>query len=191
MKLVYPPSWECVDREMRLVYPPSWECVDREMRLVYPPSWECVDREMRLVYPPSWECVDREMRLVYPPSWECVDRVGWSLNGIAIFFSKLQNSVAAIEANSFVPSSFKSSTTTKVKEEELNLSSHDDAIFGSLTVTGFTIKPDPDTKPIQLDPDSIIHPSLFCSPEEKMERWIQRLSQMRRRKLEGEAIASH
>ncbi|KAI8786356.1 serine/Arginine-related protein 53 isoform X2 [Biomphalaria glabrata] len=100
------------------------------------------------------------------------------------------NSVAAIESNSFVPSSFKSSRTYKVKEESTDLtSSHDDAIFGSLTVTGFTIKPDPDTKPIQLDPDSIIHPSLYCDPEEKMERWIQRLTQLRRRKLEGEAIS--
>lgn len=97
-------------------------------------------------------------------------------------------SVAAIESDSFVVSSFTSSRS-KVKEEpsELRLS-HDDAIFGSLAVTGFTLKPDPDTRPIDMDPDSIMHPSLYCDPDEKMDRWMQRLAQLRRRKLEGEAM---
>lgn len=98
-------------------------------------------------------------------------------------------SVAAIESDSFVSSSFSSSRSAKVKDEvaEPRLS-HDDAIFGSLAVTGFTLQPDLDTRPLNMDPDSIIHPSLYCDPEEKMDRWIQRLSVLRRRKLEGEAM---
>ncbi|CAG5129073.1 unnamed protein product [Candidula unifasciata] len=98
-------------------------------------------------------------------------------------------SVSAIESDSFVASSFKSSRSTKIKEEAPESGmSHDDAIFGSLAISGFTLMPDPDTKPIQLDPDSIMHPSLYCDPQEKMERWISRLVQLRRRKLEGDVI---
>ncbi|BFZ25846.1 hypothetical protein BsWGS_28885 [Bradybaena similaris] len=98
-------------------------------------------------------------------------------------------SVSAIESDSFVASSFKSSRSTKIKEEAPDSGmSHDDAIFGSLAISGFTLTPDPDNKPIQLDPDSIMHPSLYCDPGEKMERWISRLAQLRRRKLEGDVI---
>lgn len=98
-------------------------------------------------------------------------------------------SVSAIESDNFVASSFKSSRSTKIKEEVPDSGmSHDDAIFGSLAISGFTLMPDPDSKPIQLDPDSIMHPSLYCDPQAKMERWISHLTQLRRRKLEGDVI---
>ncbi|KAK3729932.1 hypothetical protein RRG08_051903 [Elysia crispata] len=100
------------------------------------------------------------------------------------------NSVAAIDSGNFKQTAFKSSRSGKPQETStLDIGpSHDDAIFGSLAVTGFTIKPDPDTKPLELDPDSIMHPSLFCDPEEKLDRWIERLAQLRKRKLEGDAL---
>ncbi|XP_059144207.1 serine/Arginine-related protein 53-like [Physella acuta] len=99
------------------------------------------------------------------------------------------SSVAAIESNSFVQSVFKTSRAkTKMDEVTDTQASHDDAIFGSLSVSGFTIKPDPDMKPLQLDSESIMHPSLYCDPEEKMNKWIHRLTQLRQRKLEGEVM---
>ncbi|GFO26505.1 Arginine/serine-rich coiled-coil 1 [Plakobranchus ocellatus] len=100
------------------------------------------------------------------------------------------SSVAAIDSGNFSQAAFKSSRSTKPQETPTyDLGpSHDDAIFGSLAVTGFTIKPDPDTKPIDLDPESIMHPSLFTDPEERLDRWIERLTQLRRRKLEGDAL---
>lgn len=99
------------------------------------------------------------------------------------------SSVAQIESDGFVTSSFSwSRSNAKVKDEPTeHRLNHDDAIFGSLSVTGFTIKPDLDTRPINTDADSIMHPSLYCDPDEKMDRWIQKVRQMRR-KLEGEAM---
>jgi len=98
------------------------------------------------------------------------------------------SSVAAIEDDGFINAAFSSSRGIKIKDEGPKTNSHDDAIFGSLSVTGFTLKPDPDTKPVDLSADSIINPSLYCDPEEKMDRWMQRLATLRRRKLEGEAM---
>lgn len=98
------------------------------------------------------------------------------------------SSVAAIEDDGFINSAFLSSRGAKIKDEGPKPNSHDDAIFGSLSVTGFTLKADPDTKPVDLSADSIIHPSLYCDPEDKMDRWMQRLATLRRRKLEGEAM---
>lgn len=97
-------------------------------------------------------------------------------------------SVAAIESDSFLASSFRSSRSARIKEEADSGLSQDDAIFGSLAISGFILTPDPDMKPVQLDSDSIMHPSLYCDLQEKMDRWISRLSQLRRRKLEGEAM---
>lgn len=107
--------------------------------------------------------------------------------------SNFASSVAAIEKDSFVSAAFSSSArlnnSKQIKEEAPPThSSHDEAIFGSLSVSGFTLKPETDMKPISTDPDDIIHPSLYCDPEEKMERWIQRLSMLRRKKLEGDAM---
>jgi len=96
--------------------------------------------------------------------------------------------VAEIESDSFVSSSFSSSRANKVKEEPDLRANHDDAIFGSLSVTGFTLKPDPDMRPVEINADTIIHPSLFCDPEEKMNKWVHRLTQLRKKKLEGDAI---
>ncbi|RUS83979.1 hypothetical protein EGW08_008240 [Elysia chlorotica] len=100
------------------------------------------------------------------------------------------DSVAAIDSGNFRQALFKSSRSGKPQESPGHdlVPSHDDAIFGSLAVTGFTIKPDPDTRPLQLDPDSIMHQSLFCNAEDKLDQWIQRLAQLRRRKLEGDAL---
>lgn len=99
------------------------------------------------------------------------------------------NSVAEIESDSFVSSTFSSSNKiNKVKDEPDIRANHDDAIFGSLSVTGFTLKPDPDMRPVDLNADSIMHPSLFCDPEEQMEKWVQRLTLLRKRKLEGDAM---
>lgn len=99
------------------------------------------------------------------------------------------HAVAAIESNSFVQSNFKTSRVAKVKDEAAETqANHDDAIFGSLTVSGFTIKPDLDNKPLQFDQESIIHPSLYIDPEEKMDKWISRLAQLRQKKLEGDAM---
>ncbi|GFR76515.1 serine/Arginine-related protein 53-like [Elysia marginata] len=120
------------------------------------------------------------------------------------------DSVAAIDSGNFKQAMFKSSRAGKPQETmTFDLGpSHDDAIFGSLAVTGFTIKPDPDTKPLDLNPETIMHPSvsvtlyllsvfnletimhpsLFCDPEDKLDQWIERLTQLRKRKLEGDAL---
>lgn len=107
---------------------------------------------------------------------------------------KFADSVSAIDSGNFKQTAFKSSRSGKTQNQEASMfdrgsgQSHEDAIFGSLAVTGFTIKPDPDTKPLELDPETIIHPSLFCDPEDKLDRWIERLTQLRKRKLEGDAL---
>uniref|UniRef100_A0A0B6Z5Z3 Uncharacterized protein n=1 Tax=Arion vulgaris TaxID=1028688 RepID=A0A0B6Z5Z3_9EUPU len=98
-------------------------------------------------------------------------------------------SVTAIDSDSFVASSFRSSRATKIKEEPTDGGqTHDDAIFGSLAITGFTLTPDLDMKPVLIDSDLIMHSTLYCDPQEKMDKWISRLTQLRRRKLEGEAM---
>ncbi|ESO92857.1 hypothetical protein LOTGIDRAFT_162334 [Lottia gigantea] len=95
------------------------------------------------------------------------------------------NAVAEIEDFGFTPSSFKSSRSTKKKEDtsEKILDSHDQAMFG---ISGLALKTEPGfNKPITIDPNTLAHSNLYVDSDEKMERWIAKLTSMRRKKMEG------
>lgn len=101
-----------------------------------------------------------------------------SLHDSMAFSQALQD----IESSGFAASSFKSSRGDK-KEEKPQI---DDFTFG----TAGELRLDSQRKPVLVDVDKeeLAHPSLYTDPEEKLEKWIQKLSAMRRKKLEGEAL---
>ncbi|XP_046379795.2 serine/Arginine-related protein 53-like [Haliotis rufescens] len=94
--------------------------------------------------------------------------------------------VANIEADKFKPAVFKSNRGDKIKTEPADdgYTTHEQAMFGSGKVN---IKLDP-VKPVYIEPDSYAHPNLHGDSVEKMQRWLQKLSAMRKKKLEGEAL---
>lgn len=93
-------------------------------------------------------------------------------------------SVQDIESSGFIASSFKSSRGDKKEDKGLK----EEFLFG----TAGELKLDASQrKPVivNVDTDELAHPNFYTDPEEKMERWIQKLTTMRRKKLEGEAIS--
>lgn len=98
---------------------------------------------------------------------------------------KFSKSIMDIESSSFVQSSFLSNR--KDKSEKDSEKKDDLFMFG----TAAEFKPDLVSKVIPTfdDPKSLADPSLFVDPAIKMERWIERLNTLRRKKLEGEAIS--
>ncbi|XP_041373676.1 serine/Arginine-related protein 53-like [Gigantopelta aegis] len=98
--------------------------------------------------------------------------------------TKFSEAVEDIESASFQPKTFKSGRSDKTKADD-DFTTHEMAIFGA---GKFEIRTDPaDKKNFFVEPDSYAHPNLYVDPEEKMNRWVQKLSAMRRRKIEGEA----
>lgn len=97
---------------------------------------------------------------------------------------KFSSAVSEIESSSFNPSSFKSSRSDKKDQAPKS----EEFLFG----TAAEFKPDMITRHTFVieDPDNLAHPNLHVDPQEKLERWIQKLTAMRKRKLEGEAIVS-
>lgn len=87
-----------------------------------------------------------------------------------------------IESSSFVTSSFKSSRGDKKEEKIIK----DEFTFG----TAGELRLDSQKKPVLVDveKEELAHPSLYTDPEEKLDKWIQKLAAMRRKKLEGEAL---
>lgn len=97
---------------------------------------------------------------------------------------KYSQAVQDIESSGFMATSFKSSRGERKEDKGLK----DEFLFG----TAAELKLDPSQrKPVIVDveTDELAHPNFYTDPEEKMERWIQKLTTMRRRKLEGEAIS--
>lgn len=91
--------------------------------------------------------------------------------------------IEGIESDSFTPSAFKSS---KEKKNVASIDSvHDSAIFG---LGDLTIHATPSSELQAKDTESLMHPNLYISAEDKMQRWIKKLGDMRRRKLEGNII---
>ncbi|XP_077991746.1 uncharacterized protein LOC144445967 [Glandiceps talaboti] len=98
-----------------------------------------------------------------------------------------QQTLEEIEEDGFVPSTFKSG-----KESKLNVGgmtgldkSHDAAIFGG-NPDNITVEPFKVAKPgtiVYKDRGPLASHSLFASPEEKEQRWIQKLEAMRREKI--------
>lgn len=89
-----------------------------------------------------------------------------------------------IESSGFMASAFKSSRGDKKPDKTIK----EEFLFG----TAGELKLDPNQrKPVivNVDTDELAHPNFYTDPEEKMDRWIQKLTTMRRKKLEGEAIS--
>ncbi|WAR28095.1 hypothetical protein MAR_013799 [Mya arenaria] len=88
-----------------------------------------------------------------------------------------------IESTGFSAATFKSSRG----DHKDGSTDRDEFVFG----TAGELRLDSHRKPVILDIDKedLAHPSLYSDPEERMERWVQRLTQLRRKKLEGEALA--
>lgn len=103
------------------------------------------------------------------------------------------DAVALIESDGFVPTAFKSSRASRSykdgKDVTTDLTSHDQAMFGAVGSSVIFSRTEPLDK-IALDdnPESIVDASLACDPEEKMKRWIQKLTYMRKKKMEGDIL---
>lgn len=97
---------------------------------------------------------------------------------------KFSKAVMDIESSSFVPSSFLSSRGDKSEKET---EKKDEFLFG----TAAEFKPEMVTKKIPTfdDPRSLADPSLFVDPAEKMDKWLDRLNFLRKKRLEGEAMS--
>lgn len=87
-----------------------------------------------------------------------------------------------IEASGFSAVAFKSSRGDKREEKP----SAEGFTFG----TAGELKLDSQRKPVLVDVDKeeLAHPSLYTDPEEKLDKWIQKLAALRRKKLEGEVL---
>ena len=98
---------------------------------------------------------------------------------------KFSKSIVDIESTAFVQSSFVSNR--KEKSDKDNDKKDDLFLFG----TAAEFKPDlvPKKIPTFDDPMSLADPSLFVDPAVKMEKWIERLNSLRRKRLEGEALS--
>ncbi|KAK6195209.1 hypothetical protein SNE40_000683 [Patella caerulea] len=112
-----------------------------------------------------------------------------SLAQSAVFKPKdpmaFSTAVAEIEDFGFAPSKFKSSQSKKKKDEssEKYIDTHEQAMFG---IGGLEIKAEAGfNKPITIDPNTLAHPNLYCDPKEKMDKWINKLASMRRKKFDG------
>ncbi|XP_052216623.1 serine/Arginine-related protein 53-like isoform X2 [Dreissena polymorpha] len=90
--------------------------------------------------------------------------------------------VQDIESGGFSAGVFKS--TRNEKRDDSN--SRDEFLFG----TAGELRLDGNRKAVIVDVDreELAHPSLYSDPEEKLDKWIHRLTQLRRKKLEGEAL---
>ncbi|XP_064614859.1 serine/Arginine-related protein 53-like [Liolophura sinensis] len=107
---------------------------------------------------------------------------------------KFNQAVQSIEKESFAPAAFTSNRddpSTK-EEDELGRSrlerNHDTAIFGS---TKLDIKLDPSerTNVVYNGAMSLAHPNLQKTTQEKMSQWIEKLTALRRKKLEGDMLS--
>lgn len=109
---------------------------------------------------------------------------------------QFSDAVASIESDSFVPSSFKSSKSSRNLKEtlegsEMSLSSsHSMAMFGAVGSSVVFTKAEPiDKHQIALEdsPETLFDKSILdATPEEKMKRWIQKLTIIRRKKRDEE-----
>ncbi|XP_076454316.1 uncharacterized protein LOC143289232 isoform X2 [Babylonia areolata] len=106
--------------------------------------------------------------------------------------------VATIDADSFVPTSFKSSRSSKslkeTREAATELPSHNMAMFGAVGNSVVFTKAEPvdkSSEALEDNPETLFADCLKVDPEEKMARWIQKLTALRRKRLEGEAIDSY
>lgn len=87
-----------------------------------------------------------------------------------------------IEASGFTSAAFRSSRSDKRDEKP----GKDEFMFG----TAGELKLDSQKKTVLVDveKEDLAHPSLYTDPEEKLDKWIQKLAALRRKKLEGEAL---
>lgn len=95
--------------------------------------------------------------------------------------------IEAIEDEGFTQTHFTSSKNAKASSGNV-LPTHDNAIFGSLTLDLPETDPAKILKAGPCDPKSLMHPNFFVPAEKKMEKWCQKLKIMRDRKLEGEEM---
>ncbi|KAL8577592.1 hypothetical protein ACOMHN_036783 [Nucella lapillus] len=118
-------------------------------------------------------------------------------SAIPLSRQQFAEAVASIDSDFFAPTAFKSSCSSKPLKEtkELpELSSHSLAMFGAVGNSVVFTKSEPLDKnsvPLENNPDTLFDSSLNVDPEEIMRRWIQKLTIMRRKRLEGEVIHSY
>lgn len=101
------------------------------------------------------------------------------------------DAVASIESDSFAPAVFKSSRSFRESQKDVGggHASHDLAMFGAVGSSVVFTKTEPlDRSALDDNPEAIMDDSLKVDPEEKMKRWIQKLTAMRRKKLEGDVL---
>ncbi|XP_033760448.1 serine/Arginine-related protein 53-like [Pecten maximus] len=95
---------------------------------------------------------------------------------------KFSSAVKDIESSTFVPTSFKSTRSDRPNTDDKK----DDFLFGTAGEIRADMTP---RKPLIIhDLNTLSHPNLHVDPDEKMKRWIERLTMLRKKKLEGEVI---
>lgn len=97
---------------------------------------------------------------------------------------KFTQAVQDIEGTGFAPQVFKSSRSDKKNEK---VEPKEEFTFGTAGELRLDMI---QRKPIDIDvnTEELAHPDFFGDPEEKIQRWIQKLGAMRRKKLEGEVL---
>lgn len=93
------------------------------------------------------------------------------------------NAVQDIESSGFTATSFKRHRWEK-KEEKPAIDEFTFGTAGELRLESTQKKP----VLVNIETDELAAPALYSDPAEKMERWIQKLTAMRKKKLEGEAL---
>lgn len=98
-----------------------------------------------------------------------------------------QQAIKDIDGEAFVQQTFTSNRDQiKTNETTIIAPNHENAMFSNVPMSYGTT----DIKPtVFKDADSLMHPNLYEDQEAKMDRWISKLTAMRRKKLEGVAMA--
>lgn len=109
---------------------------------------------------------------------------------------QFSDAVASIEADSFVPSTFKSGRSSKNLKETLESgdmslsSSHSMAMFGAVGSSVVFTKTEPLEKgqtALEDNPENLFDKSILeVTAEEKMKRWIQKLTSLRKKRRDEE-----
>lgn len=104
--------------------------------------------------------------------------------------AKRAQAIADIDGEAFVQQNFLSNRAEKTvspTRESNSLATHENAMFSNLPIK---VEDAQKKKKIQYtDPETMMAKALYENQEDKMDRWIKKLSAMRRKKLEGVAMS--
>nr|XP_009504820.1 PREDICTED: serine/Arginine-related protein 53 [Phalacrocorax carbo] len=139
--------------------------------------------------------VKSEFQRQCPVPLACVTSVSFHLTNQATLVEQVKRvkEIEAIESDSFVPQTFRSSKEVKKSVEPTELQ-YEPVTVGAGTVDASAPEKEPPPANIPTaikyqDDNSLAHPNLFIEKAEAEEKWFQRLIALRQERLMGSPVA--